>query len=413
MLTKPLAAVPVIPEKDRKRGLLFIAFASAFVGVALTLQIGLNNNFLVGEIGISGFQAGLLEAVRESCGIAALGIFVLIAGLAEPLIGALFLVLVAAGMGSYSYAPTYGAVMLFSLTWSVGFHVWTPLPNSMTLALAEPGKAGARLGAVAAAGALGSGAGLAIAFTLTILGVHIRPLYIVAGAAALLAAAACLGIPRRMKTAGPSFVFRRKYARYYVLNFLEGWRKQIAIAFGGFLLVKMHGAGLLEILVLSAVIQAIGYFASPRVGRLIDRVGERKVLVFYYSFVTLMFIGYAFLQGKYILYTVYILDNATFVFNTGLTTYVNKIAPKSEHRPTLSMGVAANHVASVTMPFLGGILWATLGYRWAFLIGIPAAAASISIVMGMPRGTAIVSEPSSPNASASPQPPAPSSPAGS
>ena len=385
----PLPAAPVISDRDRTRGLLFIAFASAFVGVALTLQIGLNNNFLVGEIGISGFQAGLLEAVRESCGIAALGIFVLVAGLAEPLIGALFLVLVAVGMGSYSYAPTYGAVMLFSLTWSVGFHVWTPLPNSMTLALAEPGRAGARLGTVAAAGALGSASGISIAFVLTLLGVRIRPLYVVAGAAALLGAAACLGIPRSMKTKGPSFVFRRKYARYYVLNFLEGWRKQIAIAFGGFLLVKMHGAGLLEILVLSACIQAIGYFASPRVGRLIDRVGERKVLVFYYSFVTLMFIGYAFLQGKYILYTVYILDNATFVFNTGLTTYVNKIAPQSEHRPTLSMGVAANHVASVTMPFLGGILWATLGYQWAFLIGIPAAAASIIIVLGMPRGTAL------------------------
>ena len=114
--------------------------------MALTLQIGLNSNFLVGEIGISGFQAGLLEAVRESCGIAALGIFVLIAGLAEPLIASLFLVLVALGMGSYSFAPTYGYVMLFSLTWSLGFHVWTPLPNSMTLALAEPGKAGARLG---------------------------------------------------------------------------------------------------------------------------------------------------------------------------------------------------------------------------------------------------------------------------
>ena len=235
---------------------------------------------------------------------------------------------------------------------------------------------------MAAAGALGSATGLGIAFVLTLLGVRIRPLYLVAGAAALLAAAACFGIPRSIKTPGPSFVFRRRYARYYVLNFLEGWRKQIAIAFGGFLLVKIHDAGLLEILVLSAVIQAIGYFASPRVGKLIDRVGERKVLVFYYSFVTVMFLGYAFLHGKYILYAVYILDNATFVFNTGLTTYVNKIAPKSEHRPTLSMGVAANHVASVTMPFLGGILWATLGYQWAFLIGIPAAAASIVIVPG-------------------------------
>ena len=387
MALPDIVTFPVqLSERDRRQGLFFVACASACVGVALSLQMGLNNNFLVGEIGISGFQAGLLEAVRESCGIAALGVFVLVAGLTEPVIGTLSLALIMAGLGSYSLAPTYGIVMLLGVTWSMGFHVWAPLPNSMTLALAEPGRAGARLGQVGAAGALGSAVGLGIAIGLTFLGVRIRPLYVVAGGAALLAAAACMGIPRRIKAPGPSFIVRRRYARYYALNFLEGWRKQIAIAFGGFLLVKVHGAGLIDILVLSAIIQGIGYVSAPRVGRLIDRVGERKVLVFYYSFVTLMFLGYAFLRGKYILYAVFVLDNATFVFNTGLTTYVNAIAPRSEHRPTLSMGVAANHVASVAMPFLGGILWATLGYQWAFLVGIPAAAASIAIVLGMPRG---------------------------
>jgi hypothetical protein len=35
-------------------------------------------NFLVGEIGISGLQAGLLEAVRESCGIPAAAASILI-----------------------------------------------------------------------------------------------------------------------------------------------------------------------------------------------------------------------------------------------------------------------------------------------------------------------------------------------
>ena len=220
-----------LTDADRRRGLFFVALAAAFVGVALTLQITLNSNFLVGEIGISGFQAGLLEGVRESCGIAALGIFVLIAGLTEPVIASLFLILIAVGMGSYSMAPTYRVVMLLSVTWSLGFHVWQPLPNAMTLALAEAGRAGARLGQVGAAGALGSAAGLAIAFVLTLLGVKIRPLYIIAGAAALLAAAACLGIPRRIKASGPSFVIRKRYARYYVLNFLEGWRKQISCRF--------------------------------------------------------------------------------------------------------------------------------------------------------------------------------------
>jgi predicted MFS family arabinose efflux permease len=387
-MKSPVIERPPLSERDRSRGLFFVGLASACIGVALTLQIGLNNNFLVAEIGITGFQAGLLEGVRETCGIAALGVFVVIAGMVEPLIAALFLALVAVGLGSYSLAPTYSWVMILSVTWSLGFHVWAPLPNSMTLALAEPGRAGARLGRVGAAGALGSAAGLLLALALTLLKVRIRPLYVIAGGSALLAAAACLFIPRGIKTPGPSFVIRKRYTRYYVLNFLEGWRKQIAICFGGFLLVKLHGAQLAEILVLSAVIQGIGYFAAPRIGKLIDRLGERKILVFYYVMVTVMFLGYAFIRSKYVLYGIYVLDNATFVFNTGLTTYVNKIAPKSEHRPTLSMGVAANHVASVAMPFLGGILWTTLGYQWAFLIGIPAAAASIAIVWKMPRGIA-------------------------
>jgi hypothetical protein len=393
-MTLPEAKPPrfELSEQDRKRGLFFVAAASACVGMVLALQQGLNANFLVGEIGISGMQAGMLEAVRESCGIAALGVFVLVAGLTEPVIGSLAVVLIALGLGSYAFAPTYGAVMALSVAWSMGFHVWTPLPNSMTLALAEPGKAGARLGKVGAASALGSAGGLGLALVLTLAGVKIRPLYVIVGAAALLGAAACFGIPRKLKAPGPSFVFRKRYSRYYVLNFLEGWRKQIAVAFGGFLLVKIYGARLVDILILAAIIQAICYFTSSRVGKLIDKVGERKVLVFYYVTVTVLFLGYAFLRGRYILYAVYVLDNATFVFNTGLTTYVNKIAPKSEHRPTLSMGVAANHVASVTMPFVGGILWTVLGYQWAFLIGIPAAAASIAIVLKMPRGAAPIQE---------------------
>jgi predicted MFS family arabinose efflux permease len=95
----------------------------------------------------------------------------------------------------------------------------------------------------------------------------------------------------------------------------------------------------------------------------------------------------SFVPAKGLLYAIFVLDGAFFVFAVGLTTYVSRIAPASEHTPTLSMGVAMNHVAAVTMPFLGGLLWNSLGYRWAFLIGIPAAVASILIVLRLPRET--------------------------
>jgi hypothetical protein len=38
---------------------------------------------------------------------------------------------------------------------------------------------------------------------------------------------------------------------------------------------------------------------------------------------------------------------------------------------TLSMGVAANHIASATAPLAGGLLWKYLGYQWTFLVALP------------------------------------------
>jgi predicted MFS family arabinose efflux permease len=375
----------VLTDSERRRGLLFLSLASAFVGFAIVLQMSVNNNFLVGEIGVSGRQAGFLEAVRESCGIAAFGILALLAGLGEPLVASLVLLLVWLGLSAYAFVPTYGWVMAMSVVWSQGLHLWMPLPNSMALALAEPGRAGRRLGQVSSAGALGSAAGLVLAFALTMLGVRIRPLYLVAGAAALVASLACIGIPRVIRTPKQKLVFNRRYRTYYLLNFLEGWRKQITVAFAGFLLVRVHGASLPEMIALWAGIQAIGYVASPRVGRLIDRIGERRVLSAYYVLVTAMVLCYAFVRSKYILYAVFVLDSATFVLAMAITSYVGRLAPPAERTQTLSMGVAANHVASVAMPLVGGILWAALGYQWAFLLGIPAAAASLLVVFRMPR----------------------------
>jgi predicted MFS family arabinose efflux permease len=383
-----LASAPLKPiditDDARRRGLIFLCLASAGVGFALNLQLSLNSNFLVGEIGISGLQAGLLEAVRESCGIAAFGFLALLAGLTEPIIAFIVLLLFWAGLSTYAFVPSYGLVMAMSVVWSQGLHIWMPLPNSMTLALAERGRTGARLGQVQGATAMGSGIGLAIAFVLTLLGVRIRPLYLIAGAGAFLAAAACLGIPRQIKTPGPGLVFHRRYLTYYVLQFLEGWRKQVAMAFAGFLLVKRHGAPLTHMILLWASVQAVGWLASSRVGRLVDRIGEKKVLTFYYASMILVFIGYAFVPHKPLLYAIFVLDGSFFVFAVALTTYVSRIAPASERTPTLSMGVAMNHVAAVAMPFLGGILWNRLGFQWAFLIGIPAAIASITVVLRLP-----------------------------
>jgi MFS family permease len=112
-------------------------------------------------------------------------------------------------------------------------------------------------------------------------------------------------------------------------------------------------------------------------------VGERRVLWTYYGVLLGVFVAYAFLDQVWLLYAVFVLDGVLGVATTAFTTYVNRIAPPPEHTGLLSMGVAFNHVAAVAMPLVGGILWNTVGYRWAFLIGIPAALASMVVVSRM------------------------------
>jgi MFS family permease len=376
---EPAAGVP------RRRSLIFLGAAVACVGVAMSFQMGLNTNFLVEEIGVSGFQQGLLESVRESCGVIAFGVLAILAGFAEPLVGAAMLLLLAAGLAAYAGVHSYWMVILLSLVWSQGLHVWMPLPNSMTLALAEPGRTGHRLGQVGAAGSAGWGLGLGAALLLGVMGVSMRPMYLVAGGAAALGALACLGIYRKVKTPGPRFVFRRRYGLYYLLCFLEGWRKQIFICFSGFLLVKIHHTRLPVMLGLFAVVQVIGFFASPRVGRLIDRVGERRVLVAYFASLIAVFLGYALVGNLYVLYALFVADGVVWTLAMAMTTYVNRIAPPSEHTPTLSMGVAMNHVAAVTMPLVGGALWQYAGYRWTFALGALAVALSIVAALRVPK----------------------------
>ncbi len=393
---------PGVTEHTRRRGMLFLGLAVACVSFTLMLQMGLNDNFLFGDIGVNYQQKGQIESARETCGIIALGVLAVLSGFAEPLVGAAMLLLVAAGLSSYAFVPqNYLWVLGMSMIWSQGLHVWMPLPNSMALGLAEPGKAGYRLGQLSAAGAAGSFAALGVAIGSCLFCTHvfhwgdyvpIRPLYIVAGAVAVLGSIACLRIPRHIKTPGPRLVFRAKYKLYYLLCLLEGWRKQVFLAFAGIFLVKQFDTSLMVMLILWSIIQMVGYISSPIVGRIIDRVGERRVLLFYYVAMISIFGGYvmgavwgpAHPWMKYLLYVLFVMDGSFFVLAMSLTTYVNRIAPQSEHTATLSMGVAMNHVSAVTMPLVGGML-SKIDIKWTFLLGASAGILSILASLRMPK----------------------------
>ena len=144
--SETLAEPPAEPlsAQGRRRSLLFLGLAVALAGFTMSLQLGANSNFVAQEMGLSGFKQGLLETFRETCGIMALGVLAVLAGVAEPLVAAAMLALFGLGIGGYAFVHDYFWLVLVSLVWSQGLHVWMPLPNSMALALAEPGRAGRR-----------------------------------------------------------------------------------------------------------------------------------------------------------------------------------------------------------------------------------------------------------------------------
>ncbi|MGB2781534.1 MAG: hypothetical protein WBD63_08670, partial [Phycisphaerae bacterium] len=102
----------------RRRGLVFLGLAVAAAGFTMSLQLGVNSNFVADEMGLSGFEQGLLETARETCGIVALGVLAVLAGFAEPLLAAAMLALFGLGIGGYAFVHDYLWLVLVSLVWS-------------------------------------------------------------------------------------------------------------------------------------------------------------------------------------------------------------------------------------------------------------------------------------------------------
>ena len=115
---------------------------------------------------------------------------------------------------------------------------------------------------------------------------------------------------------------------------------------------------------------------SPVVGRIIDRVGYKTVMVadtlilvivcFFYGF------AHHFLPMKvaYLVCCVnYILDAIISMASMASNVYVQDLAETAEEVPvTISTGVSINHLISIFIALFGGWIWKTLGIELLFMI---------------------------------------------
>jgi predicted MFS family arabinose efflux permease len=307
----------------------------------------------------------------------------LIMHIAEPILACIALLLLALGLGAYYTVDSMTTLLLYSLVWSIGLHAWMPIQPSMALSLADEHSKGRRLGQLGAVGALGTMLGMSLVWRLAAeIGYH--NIFLISGGVVVAGAVAVSFISKDIgHKEKPRLVIKRRYSLYYLLVFLEGCRKQVFITFAIFALVRNYGTPAKIVATLMIINNCTNLFLAPRVGRLIDRIGERRVLAFCYACLIPVFIGYATIKHPPILYMLYCLDNLFFLGSIGLNTYLHKIADPADVMPSLTMGISVNHAAAVVVPLIGGILWAKLGYQATFFGGAVVVALSVLAALRM------------------------------
>ena len=343
--------------------------AHFFLSLSFYIWRGVLNNFLVEDLGATGFDRGLMESVREVPGLLSVLLMAVFGAMAEPLLGFLCMMLLAGGTFMFSLSQDVTSTLLPLFVASMGIHLWIPVRQSLLLSLTHRRSTGAVLGDASAVAGIAALAGSALVY-LSVGRAGYRGVFWESVAAALLGALVMLGLMgvptvRRRER----FVVRRRYSLFYLLTMLDGSRRQIFITFALFALVKVHGATAKEIAVLIAVSQAINIFAQPLIGRSTDRFGERTILLIGTAVPIFVFTGYAFVHSKPVLFALYCLDSACLGTNIARTTYLGKIAPREHVLPSLSLGLTANHIMAVPLPLVGGYLWGRFGYSVTFLAG--------------------------------------------
>ncbi len=151
------------------------------------------------------------------------------------------------------------------------------------------------------------------------------------------------------------------------------------MAFAIFLLVKRFEYSIQEVTVLFVVNNVMNFYFSPLIGKSIIRFGERKVLSLEYTSLIVIFLAYAYVDNRWIIAVLYILDHIFFGFSMAIKTYFQKVADPRDIAPSMAVGFTINHIAAVILPALGGLLW-MFDFRIPFIAGACMSAVSLAAV---------------------------------
>ena len=314
------------------RHLIILACTVFLSRLGQGLLRGASTNFFVDTLDLSGKQVLWLAGIREIPGL----VLVLIAALTMRWTlsqrATASLILMGLGYGLYATVHSYTALLVVAVVGSLGFHNWMPLQSTLGLALTRKEEAGRVLGALAAVGSLASIVGMGVTALLAT-SLPLRQFYILGGIVMALGGVLVSRLPGHIggeEATRPRIIFRGRYWLYYVLTFFEGSRTQVFGTFSTLILVQTYGLDARQISLLLVVSGIANFVLSPRIGQLLDVVGERVMLSASYVALALCFVGYALVHNVWLLGGLLIAINLLVTMRIGLSTYVRRIAPPEE-----------------------------------------------------------------------------------
>ncbi len=339
------------------------------------------NNFAVEIAHLDGFHIGVIQSAREIPGFLALLAIALILIIKEHRLAAISIIIMGLGISLTGFFPSYIGLIFTTILMSFGFHYFETTNQSLTLQYFDKNISPWIFGKLRSYAAMTNiGIGLAI-FLCTIMLSYLQ-IYILLGIAVVLVGTWALFqqptrqdlVPQRKK-----MILRKKYWLYYFLTFMAGARRQIFTAFAVFLLVKVFEFSVQEITLLFVINNTINYFVAPLIGKAIIHFGERKVLSVEYATLIIVFIAYAYVDHKWIVVFLYIIDHIVFNFSIAIRTYFQKVGDPRDIAPSMAVGFTINHIAAVVIPTIGGIVW-MIDYKIPFLIGAVMSLISLAAV---------------------------------
>lgn len=362
-------------DKDFK---LFL-IVGLFTGVASGINSTVFNNFLSDVFKLTSQGRGIVEFPRELPGMLIVIVLGLLSFLGDVRTGIVGMILASIGMlGLGKFSPTFATMLIFLMILSLGTHIFMPISSGIGMSLSDENKYGVRLGRYNAYNLAATIIGYVIVGVgFKYLGLTYRGAFLIASVSYIFAAF-FLGLmnPQKPEVKKIRFVFRKKYTLYYCLSIVNGARKQIFLTFAPWVLIQIYHLTPPAFAFLGFIISVVSILSRTIVGNAIDTKGERFVLSLEAILLIVLCMGYSFAAdiapasiAVIIIASCYIIDNSLQAVEMARSTYVKKIIINPDDlTPTLSAGTSFDHVIAMTVPFLGGILWATMGYKYVFLV---------------------------------------------